>query len=103
LPPKGDRTRRPAGAGCRRHLAVRQLIETVRTIFRRYLDLGSMGALRAAKTSRRLCQYRQGAPERIRFQPERRRQTGLRYRAEALQPAAQDFDQRLLLRPDGLR
>ncbi len=41
--------------------------------------------------------------ERRRFKPERRRQPGLRHRTEAFQPSAQDFDQRLLLRPHGWR
>src|SRR6266436_7248545 len=48
-------------------------------------------------------QCRKRALECRRFKPERRRQPGLRHRAEAFQPSAQDFDQRLLLRPHRLR
>src|SRR5262249_39717862 len=46
-------------------------------------------------------QRREGALERRRFKPERRPQPGLRHRAEAFQPSAQDFDQGLLPRPYG--
>jgi hypothetical protein len=48
-------------------------------------------------------QSRERASDRTRLKAQRCGQPGLRYWAEALQPAAQDFDHCLLLRPLGLR